>query len=116
MKARLSGTSEVPSVMSAGAGTLVVTLNPSTNMLNWTMTYSGLSGPVTGAHFHGPAMAGQNAGVIVPVTGSLASPITGTATFTPAQAADLAAGKWYVNLHTAANPGGEICGQVTLRP
>ena len=44
------------------------------------------------------------------------SPITGTATLTPAQAADLAAGKWYVNLHTAANPGGEIRGQVPMRP
>ena len=116
MTVQLSGANEVPPVMSAATGTLVVALNPSTNVLNWTVSYSGLSGPVTGAHFHGPAMAGQNAGVVVPLTGSMSSPITGTATLTPAQAADLAAGKWYVNLHTAANPGGEIRGQVPMRP
>ena len=80
------------------------------------MTYSGLTGPVTGGHFHGPALAGQNAGVVVPFAAGLVSPITGSATLTPTQVADLSAGKWYVNLHTAANPGGEIRGQVTVRP
>ncbi len=71
-----------------------------------------MTGPVTAGHFHGPAAAGANAGVVVPFAGSLASPITGSATLTDAQIADLKAGKWYVNLHTAANPGGEIRGQV----
>jgi hypothetical protein len=64
------------------------------------------------AHFHGPAPVGVNAGVIVPVKGSVASPIRGEATLTPEQSADLLAGKWYFNVHTAANPGGEIRGQV----
>ncbi|MDB5424047.1 MAG: hypothetical protein JWQ29_1463, partial [Phenylobacterium sp.] len=41
------------------------------------------------------------------------SPIKGTATLTDAQIADLNAGKWYFNVHTAANPGGEIRGTVT---
>src|SRR6185295_1748531 len=81
--------------------------------LKWTVTYSGLSGPVTAGHFHGPAPAGANAGVVVPFTGSMASPIEGTATLTDAQMADLVAGKWYANLHTAASPGGEFHGQVT---
>ena len=71
-----------------------------------------MTGPVTAGHFHGPAAAGANAGVVVPFAGSLASPITGSATLTDPQIADLKAGKWYVNLHTAANPGGEIRGQV----
>ncbi|MEA2847637.1 MAG: hypothetical protein QOG78_2918, partial [Rhodospirillaceae bacterium] len=60
--------------------------------------------------------AKTNAGVVVPVpapaTGGLASPLKGDATLTDAQAADLAAGKWYFNVHTAANKGGEIRGQV----
>ena len=42
-----------------------------------------------------------------------ACPIDSMATLTDAQAADLEAGKWYFNIHTAANPGGEIRGTVT---
>ncbi len=113
LTARLSGASEVPPVKSNGSGTVEATLNKKTNLLTWTVTYSGLSGPATGAHFHGPAAAGQNAGVAVPITGSLASPINGEATLTESQAAELMAGQWYVNLHTAAHPPGEIRGQLT---
>ena len=116
MMTRLSGANEVPPVMSNASGTAEANLNKQTNELSWTVTYSGLSGPATGAHFHGPAMAGANAGVAVPITGSLTSPIRGVATLTAAQAADLMAGKWYVNLHTAANPNGEIRGQIPARP
>ncbi len=116
MMARLSGASEVPPVMSSASGTVEASLNKQTNELSWTVTYSGLSGPATGAHFHGPAMAGANAGVVVPMTGSLISPIRGVASLTAAQVADLMAGKWYVNLHTAANPNGEIRGQIPARP
>ena len=116
MTTRLSGASEVPPVMSSASGTVEATLNKRTSELSWTVTYSGLSGPATGAHFHGPAMAGANAGVVVPITGSLTSPIRGVASLTAAQAADLMAGKWYVNLHTAANPNGEIRGQLPARP
>jgi hypothetical protein len=46
------------------------------------------------------------------LTGSLASPIKGSATLTDAQIAQLEAGKWYVNIHTDANKGGEIRGQL----
>ena len=116
MTTRLSGASEVPPVASNASGTAELNLNKQTYELSWTVTYSGLSGPATGAHFHGPAMAGANAGVVVPMTGSLTSPIRGTASLTAAQAADLMAGKWYVNLHTAANPNGEIRGQFPARP
>lgn len=116
MMARLSGASEVPPITSSASGTVEASLNKQTNELSWTVTYSGLSGPATGAHFHGPAMAGANAGVVVPMTGSLTSPIRGVASLTAAQVADLMAGKWYVNLHTAANPNGEIRGQIPARP
>ena len=112
MVARLSGSNEVPSVPTSGSGTAEVSFDRQSKLLSWTITYSGLTGPATGAHFHGPAMVSENAGVVVPLTGSLVSPITGSATLTEPQAADLTAGKWYFNVHTAANPGGEIRGQV----
>ena len=116
MTARLAGSSEVPAVTSDASGMVEASLDSDSQVLTWKITYSGLSGAATAAHFHGPAMAGQNAGVVVPIPGSLASPMTGSATLTPSQAAELTAGKWYVNLHTAAHPNGEVRGQVSVRP
>jgi hypothetical protein len=113
MKATLSGASEVPPTTSAGKGTADIDYDAASKKLTWKLTYSGLSGPATAAHFHGPAEAGKNAGVAVAIPGATASPAEGSATLTDAQAADLMAGKYYVNVHTAANPGGEIRGQVT---
>ena len=112
LSAKLSGANEVPSNTSAGTGMLDASLDKQTNVLTWTVTYAGLTGPVKAGHFHGPAAAGANAGVALGFSGSVESPIKGTATLTAAQAADAMAGKWYVNLHTAANPGGEVRGQV----
>ena len=101
-----------PNVVSEGMGTVDATLNTETKELKWKVVYSGLSGPAGAAHFHGPAEPGQNAGVVLGFKGSVESPITGDATITPAQANDLLSGKWYVNIHTKAYPGGEIRGQV----
>ena len=113
MKATLDGKSEVPANTSAGTGTADIDYDAASKKLSWKVTYSGLSGPATAAHFHGPAEAGKNAGVAVPIANIASSPAEGSATLTDAQAADLAAGKYYVNIHTAANPGGEIRGQVS---
>jgi hypothetical protein len=110
-RATLSSAAEVPSNASTGSGSLEASLDKGSSVLRWKVTYSGLTGPATMAHFHGPAMPGANAGVVVPFP-SPASMTEGTATLTPAQIADLMAGKWYVNVHTAQNPGGEIRGQV----
>ena len=112
-KATLDSKSEVPPNASTATGTADIDYDPASKKLSWKVTYSGLSGPPTAAHFHGPAEAGKNAGVAVPITGIATSPVEGSATLTDAQAADLVAGKYYVNIHTAANPGGEIRGQVT---
>lgn len=112
LMARLSGPDEVPPVASSGSGTVEADLNRKTNVLNWTVTYAGLTGPVTAAHFHGPAVPGETAGVAVPITGNLESPIKGETPLTSAQVQGLMAGKWYVNLHTAAHPEGEVRGQV----
>jgi hypothetical protein len=113
MRATLDGKTEVPPNASAGTGTADIDYDAASKKLSWKLTYSGLSGPATAAHFHGPAEAGKNAGVAVAIPNAASSPAEGSATLTDAQAADLMAGKYYVNVHTAANPGGEIRGQVT---
>jgi hypothetical protein len=111
-KADLSGASEVPPVTTAGKGTATAALDTAAKTLTWTVTYSGLSGPATAGHIHGPAAPGANAGVLVPFSGGLTSPIKGSATLTDAQISDLEAGRTYINLHTADNKGGEIRGQL----
>ncbi|HET7716261.1 MAG TPA: CHRD domain-containing protein [Bauldia sp.] len=110
--AELSGKSEVPPNDSQGTGSVEATYDTESKMLNWTITYSNLTGEATAAHFHGPAAAGANAGPVVPIEGSVASPIKGSATLTDAQAADLGAGMWYFNIHTAQYPDGELRGQL----
>lgn len=115
LTAQLSGAQEVPPNDKPGRGTAEVQYNRDTGVLRWTVSYSGMSGPVTGAHFHGPAGPTANAGIVVPFSNVNASPIVGEARITPAQAGDLLAGLWYVNIHTAAHPPGEIRGQVRLK-
>jgi hypothetical protein len=109
--ATLNGASEVPPNATTGTGMAMATLDTATKMFDYTLTFSGLTGPATAAHFHGPAAPGANAGPTVPIA-SLTSPVKGSATLTDAQIADLKAGKWYVNVHTMAHPPGEIRGQV----
>jgi hypothetical protein len=108
----LSGATEVPPNDSKASGTLNASLDTSTKVLSWTIEYSGLTGPATAAHFHGPADAGRNAPPVLPIDGSLDSPLKGTATLSDEQATDLQAGKWYFNVHSAAYPNGEIRGQL----
>jgi hypothetical protein len=114
-KADMSGASEVPPTTTSGKGALTASYDPATKMLTWEGNFSGLSGPATAAHFHGPAEAGKNAGVVVPISEKdkpFTSSFKGSATLTDAQAGDLEKGMWYVNVHTEANKGGEIRGQV----
>lgn len=111
-KADLKGSAQVPPNDSKGTGALTASYDPASKKLTYTVNYKDLTGPATAAHFHGPADAKSNAGVVVPVNGAVTSPIKGEATLTDAQAKDLADGKWYFNIHTAANKGGEIRGQV----
>jgi hypothetical protein len=109
----LKGADEVPANDTSGSGQVKADLDTGTKALTYKVTYSGLTGPATMAHFHGPAGPGVNAPPVVPVPASaLASPMSGTATLTDDQVADLKAGKWYFNIHTAAHPGGEIRGQM----
>ena len=109
--ATLKGADEVPANTTTGKGDVAATLDPGAMMLTYTVTYSGLTGPATAAHFHAPAAPGANAPPVITMT-SLTSPIKGTTKLTSAQIADLSAGKWYFNVHTAAHPAGEIRGQL----
>ncbi len=109
--ATLSGKREVPPVLGGGKGAADFKLDAATKTLTWTVSYSGLTGAPVAAHIHGPALPGANAGVEVPIpVGN--SPMTGSAVLTDAQISDLSMGKTYVNIHTAANKGGEIRGQI----
>jgi CHRD domain len=109
--ADLKGSQEVPANDTAGTGSAELTYDPATKHLAWKVTYSGLTGPATAAHIHGPAAPGTNAGVAIKFENP-ASPVEGSATLTDAQAADLEGGKWYVNVHTSEHKSGEIRGQV----
>ena len=112
-KADLAGTSEVPPVTTSAKGSLTATYDTASKKLSWKGTVSGLSGQATAAHFHGPAEPGKNAGVLVPAPGVKTGAFEGTATLTDEQAKALVAGQTYFNIHTAANPQGEVRGQVT---
>jgi hypothetical protein len=110
-KGTLSGAAEVPPVASKGTGSAAVNLDAATKQITYSVTYSGLSGAATAAHIHCGAAAGANSGVAVKFDNP-ASPISGSATLTDAQLADLQAGKCYVNVHTDANKGGELRAQL----
>lgn len=112
---RLAGANEVPPVNSSALGQLDAVLNTETRLFRWKMSFSRLSGPVTGAHFHGPAEVGANAGVALALAAPVTSPYEGHATLTEQQAAQLLAGRWYINIHTARYPAGEIRGQLIER-
>lgn len=113
-EAALVGAQEVPPVATGATGQAEVQYDRNTSVITWKVTYAGLSGPVSGAHIHGPAGPGANAPVAVGFSNLAAQPIQGETKLTPQQADQLAAGQWYVNLHTPAHPNGEIRGQ--LRP
>jgi hypothetical protein len=117
VNAFLNGTSQVPSNASTATGLVYGTFNPITNQLNITITYTGLTGGnPTGAHIHGPAAVGINAGVLVTLSGFPAA-TSGTFSYngplTPTDAASLMAGNTYVNIHNATFGGGEIRGQLS---
>lgn len=111
LKADLKASAEVPPTDSKGSGSVTATFDTASKKLSWKGSYKDLTGPATAAHFHA-GEPGKNGGVVVPISPSN-SPFEGSATLTDAQAADVMAGKWYVNVHTAANKGGEIRGQLT---
>jgi hypothetical protein len=114
-KVPLTGAQQVPPVQTAATGAADLSYDPATRMLTWSVAYTGLSGAATMAHIHGPAGQGKNAPPIIWLSekgAAVGNPITGSAAVTPEQAQQMMAGEWYINVHTQANPNGEIRGQV----
>jgi glucose/arabinose dehydrogenase len=114
----LDAAQETPANFTAGSGSGSVTIDEDTGLLGWDIDYTGLSGPLTAAHFHGPAPLCEPAAVTVAIAGAAPATgnLSGSATITPGQVAQLLNGEWYVNLHTALHPPGEIRGQVVPLP
>jgi hypothetical protein len=114
--ATMSAAQETTANASTGTGTVTGTYNAKTNSLQYNVAWTGLTGTATLGHFHGPALAGANASPVITFTlvnNGSAGTASGTVAITDAQEADLLAGKWYANIHTATNGGGEIRGQVS---
>jgi CHRD domain len=126
----MTGAQEVPANGATALGIMDVFYTKETRLLTWSVTWTGLTGPVSLMHIHGLAPKGYNAGVIYNIitpTNGLALP---NATLYPAtgkfsgtmladgfvvKEQDLLNGMYYMNIHTAANPGGEIRGQIVFQ-
>lgn len=115
LNSTLNGANEVHDPTSPGSGSAALSFDTITNQLDWDISWINMSSAVTAAHFH-MAPQGQNGGVQVNIgaISGLNSPTIGNAILTAQQAADLLAGLWYINVHTATNLPGEIRGQVLL--
>ena len=117
LTAQLSGAQEVPAVATAGQGVAAITVNTTRDTIFIQAAFNGLSGPVTQVHFH-DAAAGMNGPVginlISMLRGNRLSGFLAGAQVTPLRIARLLRGLVYLNVHTAANPGGEIRGQATV--
>ena len=113
----LSGLQEVPANASSATGLASVVLNAAETTITVDVSWTGLSANATAGHIHGPAASGVNAAVIFPFAGVPAA-TSGSIPSQPfaisaAQVADLKAGLYYVNIHNATFPGGEIRAQLT---
>lgn len=107
----MDGWQVVPPSGSPAVGAGVLELDEGTSELSYVIEYSGLIGTETGSHIHGPASAGQNAGILY--TLPLGTPKVGViGPLTATEIEQLHEGLWYVQVHTTEFPAGEIRGQI----
>jgi hypothetical protein len=115
--AKLDGAQESPAVVTNAMGVAGFVLNGSRDTLCINITFTGLSGPITGIHIH-EGDPGVNGGVIKDlgafVAGNRISAILTGTDVSVANISKLLKGKYYINIHTSANPNGEIRGQLYL--
>jgi hypothetical protein len=107
----LKGAAEVPPTDSAATGTADVSVDTDARQVTWTVKVAGLTGDATAAHIHGPASATEKAPPVIDLSASV---MEGKAAITDAQITDIKAGKYYLNVHTAKFPDGEVRGQLKL--
>lgn len=112
LSTRLDPGAAIPPARSNGNGQLDAIYDANTRLFRWKASWSGLSGAITGAQFHGPADIGQSGQPTLIWPGPFGATYEGRATLTPEQAVDLLGGRWYLNVRTAANPAGELRGQL----
>lgn len=110
LNASLDGGQEVPPVATAASGWGVFAIDTVTNQLNYYIAFGNLSGAETAAHIHGSGLHGTNAGVVHNLPAG--SPKVGTWNYGEGAEEALLTGRTYVNIHSAAFPGGEIRGQI----
>ncbi len=132
LSALLSGSNEVPGVLTGAGGTATVTVNTATQEVTYKVDVFNLPSGATAAHFHvgGPGLAGPVVvNFSVPQNISNDFTISGRATasdLVPRQAQGIGSwddfiqalllGQIYVNVHSAVNGGGEVRGQVIREP
>ena len=118
--ATLDQAQEVPTPVPVpgASGSAFGTIDTETGLLAWNLAFSGLSAPPVAAHFHAPGARGVTAPVFVDIgaISGLNSPSIGSTTIALAAAQQLLDGLFYINVHTALNPSGEIRGQVAPIP
>ncbi len=113
LRATLGGAYEVPPTASRGSGYFEAVYRPSTKVLEYRLNLQGLSGPVTMGYLQGPAGPGENGPQVAPINIPIYDyTIRDGVTLTDEQAAQVLAGRWYVNVMTMQYPGGEIRGQI----
>jgi hypothetical protein len=108
----MTGLNEVPQVLTAAVGVGNFNLVLGNDKITYNAKVTGLSGPITAAHIHN-GVAGVNGPVVTGLNFS-GKNLSGEIALSSLPAdflINFATGKYYVNVHTAANPGGEIRGQ-----
>lgn len=112
--ARADGLQETPPVTTNATGLGAFTVNTVANTIHYRITHANLSSAENNAHIHGFSPAGAASGVLFSLP--LGTPKCGVITFAEGQQANILAGLTYVNIHTVANGGGEIRGQIDEAP
>jgi hypothetical protein len=118
--ATLQGSKEKIPNSVAATGHATVELDTVAKTVRYRVEFSGLSSPVTLAHyhgamlpdimFHGPKLPGKKAPELIFMIDHPVSPVTGIEHVNDRQIAELKAYQWYVNIHTPRYPAGEIRG------